>query len=262
VKGLRDVHFAGGDEGCVTLELAEGDDVAAALDASVPDMAKAVRGAVMAAEVTALAEAVTAAFPELDADKLAQAITDGITKALGAEADASPAIEAVLKEWFGKLVAALPTKAPAAADTNLAEGGAKSARELELDAREADINSRAKKQRRDGHVSFLEALNRQGKRLPCSRDVALELFELCETSEVTFSEGDKKTAPLDVLKSIVQLVPKTVELGEHGATGEGEFAEDDAQAVADAASAYLAEQHAKGNMITTSQAVNHVKGKR
>jgi hypothetical protein len=251
-----------------TPEYAEGDPeavsaaVTEALTAGAAELGTAVAGALAPALVAAL----TAAFPDLDADKLKTTVDAAL--APGEGEGAKSVVETALTEGIGKLtesikaaVAKAMPAAPAAATTDLGEGTPKTARERELERENAELRKRERQVRRDVHASFLDGLAKEGRRLPARRAFVLDLLEFVDGATVSFAEGDVKATPFSLTKALLSRLPKEVDFSERGG-GDEEFGDDaDPAAIAKAAQAYQTEQAAKGNNVTTSEAVNHVRGR-
>lgn len=286
VKGLREASFAGSDADTVTIDFAEDAPAAAGSPDLVMQM-KAMLAWITAtygddAAVKAQAAAATApppAAPEekpketpttehAEGDLDPKALTDGLDKALdgltsGADAEMVTALKKAIADAVLKALAPPAPGDGPAEPANLGEGKPKkkTARELELDAREANLAKREKENRHGAHASFLETLLRAGRPLPEKKEALVTLMSVLEgddkPSEASFGETDKRK-PLDVFRDILRRIPKEIVFGE---LVDGELDATDENAVARAAVAYQEEQHRKGNIITTSDAVRHVSGK-
>jgi hypothetical protein len=299
VKGLKEASFAGSAEDCLVLDFAADgtDDVAAiqeAMDMGTPlgrlrawlvkmfgqenaDEALPVDslgGAAADAGATAGAGAADAGATNLaepDPTKLADAAFAALELPwTDAEAaDAKKKIAAVLeKELAAATAAGAPAAgaggkpAPADAGTaNLAEHPALSAREKALEQRELEVRKREQQQRQDGFAAFVEGVLRDGRPLPCPRATVIALLTALDAvprGAVSFGEGEQRSA-VDIFQhDVLARLPKQVEFTELAG---GSFVEsEDPQVVAKAAQEFQAAQREKGIHISTTQAVNHVKG--
>ncbi|HEX2880371.1 MAG TPA: hypothetical protein VHO25_12640, partial [Polyangiaceae bacterium] len=197
-----------------------------------------VRAAVEESTATAVSEALAAAFPDLDAAKVKEVVTSGFAKLFAGTEDAPSPFEAALKASLGKLgdavKEALPKQAeqpakepppkeapPADAGANLSEANAA------LAAREAAVTKREAKLKRDAHISFLDGVAKEGKRLPFARDRGLDLLAHVDQGDISFGEGDDKQSPLELTQKLISALPKQVDFSERGAPEGSDFADDD-----------------------------------
>lgn len=225
-----------------------------------PEDAEAMREAVLAAVQGALkSDAVKAALKTA----LEEDTTEGMQAAVG------DAVKAAIEPAIGQAVGAVAEAAAAAAageETSADHSEPKTLAERQLAARERKLEARERELRREQNANFLEPLIKQGKRLPAKAPVILDLLEFADSADdsVSFSEPGKTRsyAPGKLVRELLKGLPDTIPLKEFGGgDGTAEFSEEsDPADVAKAASAYQAEQHAKGNKITTADAVRHVKG--
>lgn len=280
VKGLEAVNFAEGDtaELCLTLEFAEG-EVSVGGDAAVTAAETADKVAAEASTsltavvidtVSKLLEgALKAAFPELDSAKLTEAITaalatppEGEDKGTQIQAAIQQAliasVEAPVKDAVTEAAAAATTAAgEAAASATLDHSEPNRMADHALRRRQADLDARERRLRRTEHETFLAQVAQSGKRLPFQRAVALEYFEQLSSGTLSFAEG--RPTALELTKQLVNALPVAVDFSERsGGAGDS----DDPVAIARSAQSYQAAETAKGNHVTTSEAVRHVKGAR
>lgn len=189
--------------------------------------------------------------PDAAEEALPQAQLDAAAK--GAEADA--------EKPEGDETGAKP--APGAKKTpEVADHAEPTPRELAVARREKELEERELEASRKGYVSFVEGLVRQGRPMPIHRDEVVTLLEAVGAiapDSVSFGEGDTRT-PLVVLEQLLSRLPVQVDFAERGGGGGDDG--DDPKTIAKAAETYQDEQRAKGNHISTSDAVRHVKGSR
>ncbi|HXS18966.1 MAG TPA: hypothetical protein VN764_17320 [Polyangiaceae bacterium] len=211
----------------------------------------------------AVTEALAAALADGDtpfATAIGAAFTDKLGEPLKAAVDA--AVKSTLQP---ALETAIATAVPAAGTLDNSEHkGRKTKAELELEAREKALREKEQAIRTQTHTSFVEGVLKEGRRLPAPKAQIISLLNHLEVSgsDVSFGEGEQAVSPLELVKAIVTKLPKEVELRELTARGlDVNFSEDtDPAVVARAAEAYQAEQRKLGNIISTTDAVNHVKG--
>jgi hypothetical protein len=286
VKGLAAVQFAEGDigeKGCVTIEFAEAtvstDAEAAAAgaadqivkDASVK-LTDAVTATVLKLVVARVLADIVKAFPDLDKAKAETTITEATTAALATPPEgqtegtalqaaiatvlAGAAVEAPIQEAIS---AATPAAATADGGASLDHSEASSPRERELKRREAALQANERRMRRTEHETFLRSVAAEGKRLPFQRADALDLLERVSSGDIiSFAEAGQTTT-VERVKSLISALPKVVDFNELSG---GEISGDDPLVVARAAQDYQSEQESKGNHVSTSEAVRHVKGMR
>jgi hypothetical protein len=244
VKGLAQVELAEDEAGVV--ELAEL-DASSFLGALRRLLAEHIgEDEVAAALGTSSVPAEEEEFAELDAKALLGALRkvlaehigeDEVAAALGTPAQAEPETE--------------PTPADMAERKRLGE---LRRRERELEAREAAA-------RRREHEVFLDGLIRDGRPLPCKRELLVGFLELLErpAATVSFGEGERRSAAVLFREEVLARLPKRVVFGEVGGPGSGSPGPGNAEAIAQRAAAYREEQRAKGHVISTSEAVRHVR---
>lgn len=150
---------------------------------------------------------------------------------------------------------------PPAQDPEMAERARR--RSAELDQRERRLQERERAARRRSNESFLEATVAKGRPLPCRSSTLLAFMELLEEAEggsVFFGEAETRS-PVQIFRDdVIGRLPKQVELSEVSGAGEGETSTG-AESVAKAAVAYQEEQRAKGVLVSTTDAVRHVRKK-
>jgi hypothetical protein len=283
VKGLAAVQFAEGDtgeKGCLTIEFAEvnvsTDAEAAAANAAeqiVNDasakVADAVTTTVLKLVVTKVLADVVKAFPDLDAAKAEATITEAATAALATPPDGQTegtALQAAIAAVLAGASVETPiqeaitstTGTPPAATLDHAET-VLSNRERDLKRRESDIAARHRRLRRNEHESFLATQAKLGKRLPFQRAAAIELLEQVSTGSVIEFAEDGQTTTVERVKALIEALPVVVDFAERSG---GSLVDEDATVIARKAQDYQASERAKGNTISTSDAVRHVKGVR
>lgn len=114
------------------------------------------------------------------------------------------------------------------------------------------------------HVAFAEGLVKEGKLLPVHKDVTVATLDNLtgQESAVEFGEGDAKKSLVDAYKAQLQASPKQVEFAEvAGGKGNVGDAEMPAEVMASKAVEFQESEAAAGRVITTAQAVQHVKQK-
>ena len=284
VKGLAAVQFAEGDtgeKGCLTIEFAEVNvstdaeaAAAAAADQIVNDasakVADAVTTTVLKLVVARVLADVVKAFPELDATKAEATITEAATAALATPPEgqtegtalqaaiaavlAGSAVETPIQE---AITSSTPGAAPA---TTLDHAEAVlSTRERELQRRENELAATQRRLRRTEHESFLATQAKLGKRLPFQRAAAIDLLEQVSTGTVISFAEEGQSTTVDRVRALIEALPVVVDFAERSG---GAHIGDDPAVVARAAQQYQASERAKGNTISTSEAVRHVKGAR
>lgn len=277
VKGLAPVAFAE-DEHVVHFDFADDAAVGTEAQAAAAQATDQIVGQAATSVATAVTETVlklltaglvadlATAFPELDKAKLEALVAESATKALATppEGETSGSVvqatiaAALTKEVETPLSAAMATPADTGA-APLDHSEAPTARELELRKREQELAFAERRQRRGEFESLLATHAREGRRLPFQRAHALDLLEAASQSPVlSFGEGAGPSA-LELTKQLIAALPKVVNFSEVGG-GNVEFGEDtDPTIVAQAAQRLQASEAAKGNRITTSEAVRLVK---
>lgn len=138
----------------------------------------------------------------------------------------------------------------------------------ELKAKDAAFAEAEKKRASDArhteHLAFAEGLVNEGKLLPAQKDVTVATLDFMAGQEavVEFGEGDAKKPLADAFKGMLQAMPKVVDFGEvAGGTGMAEEAEMTPEVMAAKAIEFQESEAAAGRIITTAQAVQHVKPK-
>lgn len=141
-----------------------------------------------------------------------------------------------------------------------------SAREKELAAREAKIAEQEATRREAEIVAFCEQMEQEGKLLPREREGVAAFMRTLQSGgsdAVEFGEGDdaQKLGCVDFFKKFVSESEGRVDFSEIAPpAGDGDAVDfSDPTALADAASAYIAEQQAKGREVSSREAVRHVK---
>jgi hypothetical protein len=291
VKGLRDAAFAGAADECVTVELGEpdvatlftqlrgwmiekfGQDEAdkvlpeamiAPTDGKPP--AAAAGSATSSADANAAAanpppangkKAGAVSMSEMDLVAALRALRDWMIGKFGQD-EADKALPPDMLNWaqIDAAVGAVATPVP-----SYAEAPEHKARAEELAKREAAIVARERELRRSEHLAFLERLVRDGRPLPCSREHVVGLLELLEGADpkaVSFGEGEQRSPAQIFRDELLARLPKQVTFEE--LAGGAPAVDQDAEAIAARAIAFQEEQRAKGLVISTTEAVRHVKG--
>lgn len=225
-------------------------------------------GADAAAIQTAVTEAVQAALEPGDGNLVNGAVEGAITETMGSDAVES-AVEGAIKAALEPALETAIEAHPAATTTvdnsePRARKQAKTPAELELERREERVRQKERDLNRAEYTSFVEGVLREGRRFPISKALTIDLLEHLGSSEVSFGEGTGKKSPLELVKLLLAKAPKEIEFRELGGPDPDlAFGEDaDPHVVARAAEAYQAEQRSKGIQISTSDAVNFVKGRK
>ncbi len=203
VKGLRQVAFADGDDGVVTVEFGEFEDrTEAGLWRSLREWILAKFGK----------EDADSAVPGFDVDLLQrEAARPKKTKLEDAGAAFSESQE---EGMSNKKPGASPEDASAA----FAE------REAELNAREQALIERERQAHRAECIEFVEGLVAAGKVPPAQKSGLIDFMtELGHTDVVAFGEGDDKleATQLQFMQNFLQGLPEVVAFGEHS-SGEDE----------------------------------------
>jgi hypothetical protein len=252
VKGLRSVDLADGEQAV---------EVTASADPS------AAQASTLGGALTPLRDWIEATYgPEVAAKAIPEATLAGADIA---------APFATLCAWITEQYKTAPAPAvpaakgatadPAAPTADHAEPSpAEKARAAELARREAAVVARERELRRAEHVTFLEALVREGRPVPAADDV-LGLFDVLGAVKPTkdvlaaFADGEVRT-PEEVFRDLLKRLPKQVDFTERSRTTD--VTDDDPRTVARAAQAHQAEQAKKGVHVSTADAVRAVKGGR
>lgn len=126
-----------------------------------------------------------------------------------------------------------------------------------VEAREAELNKRSAVIDAEEINTFAESLLKEGRQFDLKLATALALALPTEADQtIAFGEKGEAIQTRSAFKKFLEALPKTVEFGEVSAgAAPGKY---DANAVALAARNYKADQEAKGNSISFSEAVNHV----
>jgi hypothetical protein len=284
VKGLQQVAFADSDEGLITVEFGDWNDrTVAGLFRSMRDWLIAKFGqedadkALPSWDVTAAQEA--AVQPEPGATAGATGFSEGAENASGSVSVAPPAVESPECSAQPSAESNAPADSPKSeADaTAVAEPGDAATptppagedkaaelarREAELKRREEELAAREQQTKLDSHTSYLESLVKDGRPLPCAKETVVGFMRLLDgegSSVVSFGEGESRTA-LDLFKEeFLAHLPRSVEFRELSG---GHIEDDDPAAIASQAVAYQEEQRTKGVFVSTTQAVEHVRGAR
>lgn len=207
-------------------------------------------------------------FAEVDAPSLLGSLRALLVKELGEE-EVAKAFAAAAEESEEEEESETPAN-PAPA-TDMSEAAQRRAEDLDrrerrLAEQEARLEKGRRAERRRTNEAFLEQLVAKGKPLPCSSAVALSFLELLEDAEVgavSFGEGEER-APAQIFREdILARIKTEVDFEERGAAGAADVGPaKGAEAIAKAAEAYQEEQAAKGVVVTTIEAVAHVRQKR
>lgn len=265
VKGLRSVEFADNADDCVSFEelAAASDDAQKAAEDAAAAAAAAAPASLDEATLERLVTYLTSTLAVKFGLKPVDAAAAGGATADHAEADPEAIYAAIEKVFPAELAegarAAIKkalTDALGAAPTETTTEGAPTA---DLSERERNLLKRERELRQRDFVSYVEGLVREGRPLASDRDRIVGLLETLSTvdcGEVSFGEGEKRS-PADILKALLDRFPKQVDFSERGA-GTADFADGDPKEIARAATAYQDAQRAKGVIVSTSEAVNHV----
>jgi hypothetical protein len=273
VKGLRQVEFAGGDEDAVTVEFGDFNDM------TVASLFRSLRDWVIGKFGTEEADKALPPWNVNSAQETAAQIdaplaTDSsysegteetvATATSGASPEVAPNLQSPVQP---SAEVSPPTPEPAPASSEPTEPPDPKAEELKrkeaaLAERERVLNERENKAKLDGHAAFLEGLVREGRPLPCDQSVIVNFMRLLDGEQadtVSFGEGETRT-PLELFKSeLLAKFPKTVDFTERS-NGGGSDDEDDPEVIATKAVAFQEEQRKAGIVVTTSDAVTHVRG--
>ena len=185
----------------------------------------------------------------------------GAAAALAAESDA--VATAAVSDTAGPVATAAPTDKPNHQESTMyAEEREQqlAARESKVAQREAEITAQLAEEKRKEVTDFAEALVTNGKLLPRQKSPLVELMLNLPAAPLEFSEGDQTVSKggEEVLRELLSSLPKQVEFAEKSRDTGGNLDLDDANAIANRATAYQTEQRTAGREISISQAVNHV----
>lgn len=143
------------------------------------------------------------------------------------------------------------------ADADLAARQAEfAAREEALKAREAAFVAAAAEARQADIDAFLSGLVSAGKLAPGSKAEFASFMASLDDGTIDFS-AERKVSPLNWFKSVLASAEPLIKFGAHAAAGPLP-ADDDPQALSEAALSYQAEQAAKGIHIDIATAVRRV----
>jgi hypothetical protein len=212
---------------------------------------------------TAIAKLLPPELAQEQLDAIKKVLVEGMpqpTEAKTPEGDAAQAPQ--------KPAAAQAPPKPPTPPANMAESVSRviaKALDKNLSERERKLVERERATRRSEHASFLDALVRTGRPLPCKRETMIGLLEALDAvpaKVVSFGEGEKRSA-VDIFKAdVLERLPAEIEYAELApAHGNENEPGDDAEAIAKEAIAFREEQRAKGIEVTTTEAVRHVSQK-
>lgn len=244
VKGLKPVSFAADEQGVV--EFADGWTMGV--------VARLLRG---------MREAWIARFGQEDADK---ALPSWDLDQLAAQA--------VMDQQKDVVEAPRPAFSDPPKETDVTNKP--SAREAELEAEVARLRQQTAsfaeaeaQRRRDDDAALLDRLQGEGRMLPANRPLAAGLLArldgpagLRPDEAVSFAEGRAAETPRDALRALLAAQPKAVEFGELAGGGHQASASDDPHDVAKAAVEFQEAEAKAGRVVTTAQAVAHVRAQR
>jgi len=135
---------------------------------------------------------------------------------------------------------------------------------VELERQKAELAAREAKAKLEGHVAYLEQLVKDGRPLPCHRDLVVSFMRLLDgetLDAVSFGETETR-GPLELFKTeLLSNLPKSVNFRELAPAGD-ELPTSDPSVIAAAAVTFQEEQRTKGVFVSTSEAVAHVQGVR
>lgn len=114
------------------------------------------------------------------------------------------------------------------------------------------------------HVAFAETLVKAGKLLPVNKDQTVALMDNLAGQEaaIEFGEGDgkKSLVPLAIYKAQLEALPKVVEFSElAGGAAKTGYEDMSPEVMAAKAVEFQESETAAGRVVTTAQAVQHVK---
>ena len=137
-------------------------------------------------------------------------------------------------------------------------------REANIAAQEKANAEAAKKQRRDDITSFADGLVKDGKILPRQKNSLIEVLVNLSNEPISFADGSASVSekPETLLRKLLEEKPTVLDFAEKSpGTGSDPVDFADANAVAEQARTYQAEQQKLGRSISTTDAVNHVKNR-
>lgn len=268
VKGLRPVELAGDASGYVEFaQLDAGAFLTALRTLIVEQLGAEVVDAALGPAPSAEAEAAPMEAAEIDEVAFATALRELVVEQLG---DAAGNALAGSSEEPEEEPAPEPAPAPATPPAPAELSEPERRRRAELERRERELDARERATARRDHVQFLDALVQRGKPLPCKRDLIVSFMEGLEQVDqktarelvaANFGESEKRSLVELFKGELLARLPKQVELAEVGAPGAA-IDSSDAAAIAARASAYRDAERAKGHIVSTSEAVRHVRGQR
>jgi hypothetical protein len=248
IKGLRAVHFAEDDGEVLTVEFAEVSRWQRSSGwRAVAQMFRGIRDMLVERDGVEKADALLPAYSIDDLMSLSEA-----------EANADTPIDTPA---FSQPT---PKMEPAVATVSPTDAAVLAAKQAELAKQIADFSERQTSFRRDQHSAFLDDLVAQGRPLPMAKADMLNFMEAIspEGMMVDFAEGATvaKKPAVDLFKAMLKGMPATVEFGERAPGRPGEDVELDPQQVARLALDFQESEAGKGIVISTTEAVAHVKG--
>lgn len=185
----------------------------------------------------------------------------GAAAALAAESDAvaSTAVSATA----GPAATAAPTDQPNHQESTMSAEEREqqlAERESKVAQREAEITAQRAEEKRKEVAEFAEGLVAAGKLLPRHKVPMVELMLNLPAAPLEFAEGDQTVSKGGeaVLRELLTSLPKQVDFAEKSRDSGGNLDLDDANAIANRATAYQTEQRTAGREISISQAVKHV----
>jgi hypothetical protein len=244
VKGLKPVAFADAATDSVTLEFGDfGERTVAQMFRSLRDW-------------------MLAKFGQEEADKALPPWQVDTTQEIAAQPTPAAAASPAFAEPASTVVADT-TNAPTATPTPSAEDVAREVafaeREAKIAEREAQLSLDARARRRAEHTTFLDGLVAQGRVLPCKRELLVEFMELVAGDQVVSFGETEARSPLEVFRSdVLAHLPKQAELAELAAPEVG-TAELEGDLLISATIAFQEARLAKGEYLTTSQAMARVR---
>lgn len=185
----------------------------------------------------------------------------GAAAALAAESDAVAAT--AVSDTDGPAATAAPTDQPNHQESTMSAEEREqqlATRESKVAQREAEITAQLAAEKRKEVTEFAEVLVTDGKLLPRQKLPVVELLLNLPAAPLEFAEGDQTVSKggEDVLRELLSSLPKQVDFAEKSRNSGGNLDLDDANAIADRATAYQTEQRTAGREISISQAVQHV----
>lgn len=213
-------------------------------------------------------------FAEMDIDSAVARVRAAVQAAIPSGVDSAshePILAAAAnasRKELDACVAAHADAEPMAAATAEEDFAEETPRERSL--REAnerltrDVARRDSEMRKAQHVSFLEKLEREGVRIPATREVVVGLFTVLDgagASSVAFGEAETRTATT-ILRDLLSKLPK-VDFAERGGAGDGsDDAGADAPVTPAEVIAFQESETRAGRFVTTSQAADALKKKK